>query len=189
MKAALLLFFTLLALAPPANAQISKPDTLAETLSLLAQAFRDTPEIQAVTVNASDMSLSLSMPDGTDMTSFPDNLHSLLQAAESNADRQEILDRFIHNLVTGFASTGTPVNPRNIFPVIRTQGYGEGLGEGTRPYSEPFIKGLRIFFVEDLPTSLRFINTDQALTLSASGNPLRPLAIGRSQLPAKQHPL
>ncbi len=57
MKTVLLLFLTLFTFATPANAQISRPNTLANTLTLLAQAFRDAPEIRAVTVNRSDLSL------------------------------------------------------------------------------------------------------------------------------------
>jgi len=178
MKTALLLFLTLFTIATPANAQIRRPETLADTLSIMEQAFRDAPDIQAVTVDRADVSLELTLPDGTHMTSFPDNLHTILQSAENDKARQDILDRFIYNLVTGFASSEAPINPRNIFPIIRLEGYGAGLGEGPTPYSEPFVNGLRIFYAEDLPTSIRYINTEQMQAFATPNRPISEQALG-----------
>lgn len=178
MKNSIALFLALFIFAAPVTAQIARPETLHDTLNILAQAYRSTPEIQAVTVNRTDVSLGLTLPNGTDMTSFPDNLHILLQAAESDKNRQEILDGFIHNLVTGFASADAPINPNNIFPIIRAEGYGAGLVEGPLPYSEPFVKGLRIFFAEDLPTTIRYIDNDQAHTFASPDHPIFERALG-----------
>lgn len=178
MKSVLLLFLTIFAFTAPVSAQISRPETLMDTLAILAQSFRNAPEIQAVTVNQAEISLELVLPDGTDMKSDPDNLHRLLQAAENDAARQDILDGFIHNTVAGFANANAPINPRNIFPIIRAEGYGEGLGDGPLPYSEPFVKGLRIYFAEDLPTAIRYINTAQSPAFAPPAQPLSALARG-----------
>lgn len=178
MKAALLFFLIASSMATPANAQIPRPGMLADTLTILAQAYRRTPEIQAVKVNRADMSLELALADGSGMTSYPDNLHSMLTLAESDTERQDILNGFIRNVIAGFASTDAPINPRNIFPVIRSEGYGSGLGDGPPPYSEPFVNGLSIFFAEDLPTSLRYLNADQAQAFAAPAPSVTPLALG-----------
>ena len=114
MKTALLLLISLLSFSAQANAQIRRPDALSDTLEILAQAYRSAPEIEAVSENRADMSLTVTLRDGTDLTSYPDNLHSLLQQAETDTERQDILTRFIRNLVTELASVGGPVNPLNI---------------------------------------------------------------------------
>ncbi|MBL1437944.1 MAG: DUF1444 family protein [Rhodobacteraceae bacterium] len=178
MKSGIILFLTFLTLTTPVTAQISRPETLLDTLTILAQAYRSAPEIQDVTVNRAEISLGFTLANGTAMTSFPDNLHSLLRAAESDGERQDILNGFIGNLLAGFASANAPIDPRNIFPIIRAEGYGAGLGEGQQPYSEPFAKGLRIFFAEDLPTTIRYIDSDQARAFPSPDHLIFTRALG-----------
>ena len=176
MKQLLVPLLLLLSFATASSAQIGRPETRMDTLGILAEAFRNAPEIKAVDVNRGDVSLVLTMPDDSQVTSYPDNLHLQLQTAESDVQRQGMVDGFVRNLVEGFAQSDRPIIAENIFPVIRRAGYGQAQG-GPQPFAWPFVGGLQILFAEDLPTSLRYLTEAQITALSLTPETIGPIAM------------
>ena len=157
-------------LSTPTLADIQRPKSLTDTLILLREAHAAQPGITEVWIDWQDQSVLFQREgDSEPSRTYPDNLHLLLQQAESGAERQAILNRFMR------ATDATPeVMAESILPVLRWQGYGEGLPEGPDVISRSFAGEIAVFYVQDLPER---VDQDTLLDVAGDAGALHALAL------------
>ncbi len=164
-----------------ALADIPRPETLKDTLLLMRDAYLNDEKIESVKVDEADNSLVLVAPPNKDIRSYPDNLHQLLQSAQTDQERQEIFDRFMDYTVT--ALTAPPPDSKtttDIFPIIRHESYGQGIDveKPKQPFSLPFVADLRIFFAHDQETSLAYVTNEDVGETGLAPDELKDISLG-----------
>jgi uncharacterized protein YtpQ (UPF0354 family) len=164
-----------IALAAPVRAEVSRPENIAQTLEILADAYRASGSFDQVTVDANDMSISVTTPDGGQYSSFPDNLHQLLLNAPDEFERKKVLDSFVASLVERLAAIDAPQDVSRIVPVVRAADFGLELAENG-PVSDAFVGDLRIYYAFDNPRSISYVNDSSLVDLGLSRDQLADLA-------------
>lgn len=120
------------------------------------------PETADARVDAAAGAVITRRKDGTDLTSYPDNLQRALQEATTDAERQVVLDRFI---ASAFEMLGdTPPDPAALMPVLRPPEKFAGQING--PSSAPFPGPLEMYFVPDAPNGAAFVTDAMRETLA-----------------------
>lgn len=159
-------------LTTPVLADIPRPETLSDTLTLLRDAHAERPGMVRVWIDWQDQSVLLQNEGDTEPSrTYPDNLHLLLQQAESGAERQAILDRFMR------ATDPTPeLAAESILPVLRWKGFGDGLSDGPDMISRPFSGEIAVFYVQDLPERVAYPERGALLALVGEAEALHVLA-------------
>jgi hypothetical protein len=160
--------------AAAAQAEVARPATAGDTLRLMRDAYAAHPQADQVQIDTGLGAVITTRRDGTDVTSYPDNLHRALQDAATDADRQAVLDRFV---ASAFELTGDlPPDPAALMPVLRPPAMFAGQTDG--PISAPFPGPLEMFFVLDAPSGAAFVTGDMlgALRLDAAGVQGRAIA-------------
>lgn len=139
-------------------ADIPRPDSLEDTLALQLEALQADPRILDPVIDTSDKSITFKAADGTGYTSYPDNLHKLLRAAQSDAERQTQFDDFMRNSIDGLFAIAqeSQIDSANILPVIRETGFSNA-AQDDQPVSRPLAGNLSVFLVEDTPSSLSYL--------------------------------
>lgn len=141
-------------------ADVPRPETLDDTLNIMADAYRDTGLFESVTVDAQDQSVSLTREGDSAYTSYPDNLHLILQGAESDAERQGLLDDFIAAMVEQATRSSEEVPDASlIVPLVRVQDFAAEAGD-MGPVSDPFVGDMRIFYAFDYPSSFAYVTQE-----------------------------
>ncbi|MDU8926124.1 DUF1444 family protein [Alisedimentitalea sp. MJ-SS2] len=138
-----------------------------DTLRLMKAAFLAAGLAEHATIDRSDMSLKMRRGD-MEWSSYPDNLHLHLQAAESDDERKALLDEFVNAMAEALEQANRPPDIRRIYPVIRHRDYIKIKKGQTGPVSVPFAGNMRIFLVEDLPASTPFVIEDDVKSLKTS---------------------
>ncbi len=174
------LLLVLWTIAAPAVAQIARPETVRDTLELMRNAYLTLDGVETAEIDFSDQSISVGGPSGIEFLSYPDNLHRQLQAAESDAERQQIFDGFLAGLVESFAAADAdvPKDVATILPVIRHEDFPQGVEDDLAPLSDPFVGDLRIFYVFNNPTTLSYVVPGDATELGLDASELFALASG-----------
>jgi uncharacterized protein YtpQ (UPF0354 family) len=180
----------LLCLASPATAETPRPETLLETLTLMQKALQvANPELN-IRTNADDISLSITLPDGTPMVTNPDNLHIQLQAARSGEERDELLQAYVAGTMEAIASAANTatVDLGQVRPVLRNGEYATLLSDGTVPFTA-FPGDLVVYWVIDAPSSTAsFSDSDLAQSgLTPDALSARALDNLRSHAKGLQH--
>lgn len=152
-----------------AMADIAEPETLPDTLALLAERLKAELPDAGLILNEEDISLrfypdGLPENEGSDapapppggMTFYPDNLHHALRSAASDTERATILDNFIQSTLYAGTDADAPLDPGRLMPVLRVRGFGSDLGVDA-PLSRPFAGAISLFLVEDLPSQLKYV--------------------------------
>lgn len=165
-------------LAAPAMADVARPATEADTLVLMRDTLISLDAVETAEIDTEDRSVKASGPDGLEFVSYPDNLHRNLQLAETDAERQEILDQFVSGLVETFAATALdePKDREAILPMIRPVDFATGLEGGAAPLSAPFAGDLRIFYAFNNPKTLSYVTPEDAQALGLDAAALAALA-------------
>lgn len=166
-------------------ADILRPETLDDTLALQLEALNSDPRIIAPVIDPTDKSIRFSLGGDTPYIIYPDNLHKLLQGAESDASRQAVLDSFIQRSLGGLfdATAEAPIDPATILPVIREGNFGK-IDDGDPPVSRVLAGALSIFLVQDLPTSLSYIRASDLAGLGLEED--AAFALAQSNQAARQ---
>ena len=150
-----------LALAAPLAARdLPRPDSHADTLSMMQAALSANPAVSNLTIDLADDSLHMTI-NGQDHTLYPDNLHNALRNAESADARGAVLDDFITAILeSGNPEEGglTPETLVNLRPVLRNTGLGEGLDIADPMIRQPFAGDLAVFWVIDTPRNMSYVN-------------------------------
>lgn len=81
--------------APVTAKDLPRPDTQEDTLIIMRKAFLALPSITLAVIDPEEQALELTLADGQTLTSFPDNLHRILQGEETDASRRQALDDWI----------------------------------------------------------------------------------------------
>ncbi|MEP1586450.1 MAG: hypothetical protein ABJR46_09055 [Tateyamaria sp.] len=138
-------------------AAITRANTLNDTLRLMARAFLASPQIVEAEIDYSDKSVTFVTDTGETFTSYPDNLHTMLQNADSDKQRQDLLDENVTNRLASIfeAITSDGVDIERLFPALRHKGIARF---GDRPLlSVPFIGDVSVFVIEDMPHGISFL--------------------------------
>ena len=154
-----------------ALAEVPPPQSPFETLERLAGAFEAAGIV--VRIDAADGRLLVPL-DGEMAQVQPGNLHLALLEAESDGDRQRLIDTFVDVTLTQMqlADNLPAVEPEAVLPILRPAGtFTPGTGAALR---DPFGGGLDVFYVADHPDHTSSVDAE---TLSAAG-------IEREALPA-----
>lgn len=162
-----------------AHAEIPRPASEQDTLHALAEALESLDDILRVDIDAADRSVTYyTQKDGQEVKagqSFIDNIHPLMRSAQTDTERQVTMDGFVQSIAANLQ--GQPdLDKTQILPVIRNKDFSNGLS-GTAPVSRPFLADMRVFYVQDLPTQINYINDDHLLDLGLSLDALHGLAL------------
>jgi uncharacterized protein YtpQ (UPF0354 family) len=155
-----------------AKADIAKPKTLNETLTLMVNAFQAESRVRDARTNANLSAVALTLPDETEVIAYPENLHAKLLMGESDAERQTILDAHIASILEGFLQSEqeySTADHAQIYPVLRHREYRQTF-EAEISDQEPGLKlvtigsvgDTEILFVLDRPSHAVFL-TQQLL--------------------------
>lgn len=170
------LFLVLVIAASAASADVPRPETLEDTLGILADAYRADSVFGEVTVDSNDLSITVTGADDGEFTSYPDNLHKQLQAAESDSERQGILDDFVAAIADHMSRTeGETLDVSIIVPLVRSADFGAEAGE-LGPISDPFVGDLRVFYAFDHPSSFSYVTSSSLDDLRLDATALRGIA-------------
>lgn len=138
-------------------AAITRANTLNDTMRLMARAYLATPQIIDAKIDYTKKSVTFVTDTGQTFTSYPDNLHAILQNAGSDTQRQDLLDE---NVTNGLASiseaiTSDGVDIERLLPALRPERIAR-LGDRP-PLSVPFVGHVSIFVTEDMPHGISFL--------------------------------
>lgn len=161
----------------PAAAGVARPETVADTLDLLRGAFLAKASVTRADIDRQDMSLSYAIDANGPFRVFPDNLHTLLREAGTDAQRQQILDDFTLALLDPEAER-RPLDPSLILPVIRTANFDRTAGPDEAIVSAPFAGDLRVFYVFNYPRTISYVSQAQMTAMGLDAARLRELAFG-----------
>lgn len=157
-----------------AIADIAKPKTIEETLSLLFSVFASDARIESAQIDHADQSVVVIWPDGQEFVVYPDNLHAKLRNGADDAERQTILDDHIASVVDTFYAPPDTLQPsdlRSILPVLRHKDYRQFL-ENKEPDQKLVTSGTigdtDILYVLDTPNSVVFIQQSDLEELGVS---------------------
>ena len=168
---ALPLLLTLALLLPiaPAMAEIPMPVDRRATLVLMYDALRQAAPDLEFAMDEEDMSVTLATPDGGSFQLAPDNLDLRLHAENTAAGRQAVLDEHIRNVLGSVRrlAAGTedeaPLDPAAIMPVVRVdQGEPVETADGPGLFYRPYLPGLVVYWVEDMPQTTASISLKRA---------------------------
>ncbi|MDG1470134.1 MAG: DUF1444 family protein [Ascidiaceihabitans sp.] len=186
-----------LILATPVVADIAAPKNVDETLVLMRDQLSANTLITDIVVDFDESYIKFQFDGTGPHISFPDNLHSLLSNAGTDAERSEILATYLQNIAAGAAGSqlDAPINVQNVYPVIRHQSLGlmptnlhadpdqnappEG-GSDDQDYtlaSSPFAADMRVYLVEDTPRTIKFITQDMLVSQKLSAQSLKQQAV------------
>lgn len=156
--------FALTLAAAPAWADIAKPDTLVDTLVALRAAIGAEGFAQAE-IDMINMNIKV---DGTDGGSVinPDNIHRSLLQAGSDAERQQVMDRFVASLLIATAAIPnvTVLPTAQVFPVVRHVDYLASIDDTGRVVQAHGFGDMDVFFVVDYPDSTASVSPDMMAT-------------------------
>lgn len=165
-------FLTLLALlAAPAFADTPRPDTIDDTLRLLRDAIAAAPGISDARIDHADRSVRYTDSDGEEGRAFPDNLHILLQQAETEDERAAILSR--HAALAPLPD----LDMATILPVLRPADFGAGVEDGPDLITRAFHPEITVFYVQDLPTRIAYPERETLMGVVDSTDALHDLAL------------
>jgi uncharacterized protein YtpQ (UPF0354 family) len=146
------------------HAKIAKPETLNETLILMAKAFQaGKQQIKNITIDLEDNSLTISLQNEKEVIIYPDNLHAKLLSTSSDANRQTVFDEHIAFLFEALREHEEPGNTSDhtqIYPVLRHKEYRATLEtqhSDTEMITTGRIGDMDILFVLDSPQSVAFV--------------------------------
>lgn len=160
----------------PALSEVARPETLDDTLRAMAGAFEETGLFTSVEIDWEDKSVALRSEQSDNQTSYPDNLHKSLQNAESDDERQAILDQFILAISDSIQIQNPDgLDVANVLPVVRHIDFGAN-GGNTGPVFDPLVGELGIFYVIDMPASLSYLTAEKLEELKIDRDELAGLA-------------
>ena len=168
------------ALVSPALADIDRPEDLNDTLALLQGAYQASPDIEQATIDRRNQSILLYFA-GADQEepqrAFPDNVHRMLQSAETSEERQAILDRFVEAALATFDASAQDVqgDASQIVPVIRHRDFANATGPSDL-VSRPFLADMQVFYAFDQPQSISYLTEDGLIALGLEHDTLAALA-------------
>ncbi|MEZ5779239.1 MAG: hypothetical protein R3E44_12840 [Paracoccaceae bacterium] len=158
-----------LILAPTAAlAEIAYPQTVDDTLQVMQDHARALDGVVTADIDWAEKSLKVVVRDGDgtqEMTSYPDNLHLILQQAASGDARQEAVDRYLAAIVgpDGQAAAAKMTFDLDaVLPKLNAKDYAAQIkhtGDGPALVATEFMGDAEITYVLDTPTSMSYINT------------------------------
>ncbi len=158
---------------------MAMPRSDADTLKALETALLKIDAITRVETDPKDRSITyFRRSEGAEVAagkSFIDNLHPRLQNAETDTERQAILDNFVAT-IQGMFDSPTTLSKARILPVIRHASFATNT-DAMQLVSRPFLADMRVFYVQDLPTHLAYLNDTDLKTLGLTPVDLHKLAV------------
>lgn len=167
-------------------------DTSHETLSPgdftdLYLAYLRQSAMEAQFDRIADLELKVKMADGASHSIFLDNAYN--QYCNDPAQRDEILETYIHSFLEVTSNREAPIDPKRIVPVIKDRGWMEGIQETLRErggndqelpayVTDPYNSELAIFYAEDSPKNIRYLTEEAFAELHLDRATLREQAIG-----------
>ncbi|MGB3148407.1 MAG: DUF1444 family protein [Paracoccaceae bacterium] len=161
-----------------AVADVPRPESYDDTLALMRDAYLSHEEIESAVINAEDQSLTIKLKSGTELRAYPDNLHQLLQAEPSAAERERVLEEFVAPALSKFAGSAEKADRdrSSILPVIRPTAMMKELPDASELATLPFAADLSVFFVFDSPDEMSFVLQSEVKELSGDQDDLLRLA-------------
>jgi uncharacterized protein YtpQ (UPF0354 family) len=156
-------------------AEVPRPETLDDTLELMRAAYEASDRFQNVEADSEEKSIRLSDGSDGEFVSYPDNLHQMLQAAESDVERQQVLDDFIAGLIEHVAGPEVTDDISMVVPVVRHRDFAEGIAE-EGPVSRPLAGELAVFYVFDRPRSISYVTPTHLRDLGVTEEDLPKIA-------------
>lgn len=190
-----------LAFAHSAWADVARPETLDDTLTLMRDQFVADPRVTSTKIDLEQSYLSFQIGNGPLQISLPDTIHDTLQNATDDAAREKALVQFIDFTISASQSAApeAALDLTQVFPVIRPKGFGiepiqpsfgrapeiKGFGdeneeEFSAPVSLPFTADMDIFFVQDKDQVIEFVTVDHLAQLDLTE--LELLTVARENL-------
>ena len=151
---------TLALTTPLAARDLARPDSYADTLSLMQEALAANPVVSDLTIDSAEDSVRLTI-NGQDLTLYPDNLHNALRNAESAAERGAVLDDFVTAILESGDRKDSGLSPdtlANLRPVLRNTGLGAGLEIDDPVIRQSFAGDLAMFWVIDTPRDMSYVS-------------------------------
>ncbi len=149
-------------------ADLKKPETVTETLQMMADAYRAMEGVVSVKIDVADNSLSLMLEDEHEVFAYPDNLHQKLITSDTAEERQEIFDFHIQSTLSALQQADrdvTPIDLDRLFPVIRHKSFTEHRetgGDGPKPYIAGELGDSYILYALDSDASVSYLTTEDA---------------------------
>ena len=193
-----------LACAPTAWADVARPETLDDTLTLMRDQFVGDPRVTSTNIDLEQRYISFQIGDGPLQISLPDTIHSALQNAANDTAREKALVQFIDFTISASQSAApeAALDLTQIYPVIRPKGFGvetiqpsfdsvpetghfgeENEEEQSAPVTLPFAADMEIFFAQDKDQVIEFVTLDHLAQLELTKREL--LDIARKNLQAR----
>ena len=146
-------------------ADVPRPDNLVDTLRILQEYYSSTESVESVVIDAQDLSLMVVLSDGTEMRTYPDNIHRQLQSTQTSAEREAMLSHFVRTLARSSVSSDHHAVASNILPIIRGELIVD-VGNDNLPVRENWLGDLHIYYVVDFPDHVEYVTP---LTLEELG--------------------
>lgn len=163
-----------LMLATSSQADISRPDTLADTLEIIDEAVR-AAGFDDVSIDRADSSVLVKMPDGSIFTLSPDNLHLNLQSASDDIARQSMVDTMVATLRATTSQPDTASFTQDqILPRLQHIDFVQA-----NPDFQylPFAGNLVVTYVVDFPTHTSSLHAEDMTAQSLSLADVQTIAI------------
>lgn len=151
--------------AGSATADIARPQSLDALLVVLQHAVEATGDATEVRPDATAHTLHLTWK-GTQLVADPHNLFMAMQGAQTDAERQEMLDAYLAAFDDILRIESGALDPARLMPILRPSTFAEHAPEGRVVVSKPWMAGLSVYLVEDNPSSTAYVTPDD---LQAAG--------------------
>lgn len=163
MRSLLLSLICVLCLNGPALADIERPATLNDTLSLLLERLK--PASPEARLNPADRNITLDRAGATIVN--PDNIHAVLQSSRDGAEREAALENFVDAMTDAMnepARDPADLPLDRVFPVLRHASFAQSTGDGgVAPsagnglYYEPYIGDMILVYAIDYPDRVAYV--------------------------------
>jgi len=154
-----------LALLLPATsrADLAMPEGPRATLDLMYQTLAEAAPDLPASLDADDLSLLVTLPEGETASLYPDNLDMALRAEPDATRRQEIFDRHMATVIASLRGTdmAAAVDPASVMPVIRNWDLLPGMKPDEMPHL-PFAGGLNQYWVADSVETTASLDSEMA---------------------------
>jgi uncharacterized protein YtpQ (UPF0354 family) len=172
----LIVFTALVLCVGAARADLLSPRAFTDAFAAAATAALPAAKVTV----AGDLHIETRGPSGKDTTTDLRNAYDVYRADYSRLD--EIIHDYVGVLVESvrYGETVQPLDRSRIVPVLKSQRWVEGVQRGTSPQApqlltEPYNTELTVVYAEDLPNSVRYLNTRDDV---GDRTQLRNLALG-----------
>lgn len=146
------------AAAGPALADLPRPESLSQTLEMMAEALTESLPETTVTIDTQAQQLKIGDdPANPDVVMNPHNLHRQLRRAATEDARTLILADFLATLEQALEIDPIEKSLDQIRPVVRAPlDFGQ-TPPGAQPVFSPFVGDLVIYYVWDSPDSVSYV--------------------------------